>query len=193
MFGHWDGSLVRGVGQFHTKHILKRLVGKGATPDATRPRARNCIGGNTGGNQFIVVNAAKQEQQVRLCVKPRSDTVHHGRNVFAHVGPVRAVARIPDLAGQGEKTAFAVGNGAHDLVGQLPLEQFYEGTNLARASLFQFRPLRFALRLDIDADTVQVRTGNNGLNLSLADAEMADRPVAHVGSSARQTVAVVSE
>ena len=80
--------------------------------------------GHLGGDQFLRIDAAQQEEQFGPTVEPATYAVEHGGNVFAHVRPVRTAAVKSYLTWLGEQAMVAVGHDGHHLVGQFALEQF---------------------------------------------------------------------
>ena len=51
----------------------------------------NILSGN--GEQFIFIHTSQHEEKLGLFVEPGANTIERCRDVFAHVGPVRAAAR----------------------------------------------------------------------------------------------------
>jgi hypothetical protein len=102
--------------EVNTKDGAELIVGKGIA-------CRSGLGqSHLGGDQFLCIDIAQQEEQFGLTVESAAHAVEHGGNVFAHVRPVRTATIKGNLARLGEQAMVTIGHDGHHLGGQLALE-----------------------------------------------------------------------
>ena len=96
------------------------------------------------GEQFVFVDAAQHEQQLRLLVEPGADAVEHRGDVLAHVGPVRAAARQLDLVRRRKQAVAFPADPVHHALGEPALQQLHQRVDRARAVAADRLPARRA-------------------------------------------------
>src|SRR5262249_33622382 len=111
--------------------------------------------GHLGGDQFLRIDVAQQEEQFGLTVESAAYAVEHGGNVFAHVRPVRAATVKGNLARLREQAMVAVGHDGHHLVRQLALEQFEHRANVPGTFVFDRGPGGGFQLFDTNDDVVE--------------------------------------
>src|SRR5262249_57468233 len=127
--------------------------------------SRNTVGRQekaAGAHDHVLgVDSAEREKQLRLLVQPRTDTVERGCNVLAHVSPIRAAARQPDLLWFGKQPLTLPAYPVHHAFGETALQQLDHAVDAAGAVAADRLPSRH--RDPADGDLVGVEFGTANL------------------------------
>ena len=105
-------------------------------------RARNRLAG--AGDQFLFVDVAQPEEQLRLLVQTGAYAIENSSDMLAHLRPIRATARKLDLFGRREKPGLLLADALHHALGEPSLQEFDQRINRARAIIADRLPVRLA-------------------------------------------------
>src|SRR5271157_4835933 len=112
--------------------------------------------------------------------------------MLAHLGPVRATARKPNLFRRWEQAGILLADTFHDPLGQTSLQKLNQRINRPRAVFANGPPARLRDRGNLHHYLINLRTADQRFDLTGRNLEINDRTIAHVSPSARQAVGKVA-
>ena len=127
-------------------------------------RGRGVGQGHLGGDQFLGVDVAQQEEQFGPTIKPAAHAVEHGSHVFTHHRPVRTATVKIYLARLRKQTMVAVGHDSHHLVREFALEQFQHRADVPGTLVSDRGPGGGWQLFDTDDDLIEFRPADYGFD-----------------------------
>src|SRR5262249_1006533 len=137
-------------------------------------------------------DTAQYEEQPGLVIKPCADTIERRGDMLAHIRPIRTAAGQLDFAGRRKQAIALPAHPVHDALGQAALQKLDQRVDRAGAILADSFPVCRLDRPDGDLDLVELRTRDQRGDLALADLQVDDGTVAHIGATARYAVFIVA-
>ena len=145
-----------------------------------------------GFHHISRINTAQSEEQLRVMVKARANSVEGCGYMLAHARPVRAGAAERDLTGGWKEPLAFAGHDGHHAFGDGALKQLDQRANLACALAFDLGPVIFFKLCDGDFYLVDRGAAYERVDLSCLNLQVDDRAVAHIGAPAWHSVGVVA-